>query len=112
VPGKKPLIKATSFGNWKARDEGLGFVATCDRCGGKLTVSGESKLFLVFSDPFMGLDFCPGDNPDLMMNWLSASPNAMPFSSEKLRRNGKERVVEPNDINSGFSCFYFLIMGR
>ena len=63
---KEASDKGHELGDWKPREEGQGFVASCERCGGQLTVSGESKMFLVFSDPFMGLDFCPGDNPDLM----------------------------------------------
>lgn len=63
---KKASDKGHELGAWKPREEGQGFVTTCDRCGGKLTVSGESKMVLVSSDPFMGLDFCPGDNSELM----------------------------------------------
>ena len=63
---KEASDKGHELGDWEPREESQGFVATCDRCGGKLTVSGESKMVLVGSDPFMGLDFCPGDNSELM----------------------------------------------
>ena len=44
---KNTTDKGHELGDWEAREDGQGFVAICDRCGGKLTVSGESKMFLV-----------------------------------------------------------------
>ena len=54
------------LGDWKPEEERARFLAVCDRCGGELTVSGKPKFIAIGADPYMSLDFCPGDDPELM----------------------------------------------
>ena len=39
--------KGHELGEWKQRDARKGNVAICDRCGGKITVSGEPNRILM-----------------------------------------------------------------
>lgn len=63
---KEATKKGHDLGEWKAKEDGKGYRVVCNRCGGELTISGDKKLFLIGADPYMSLDFCPGDNPELM----------------------------------------------
>lgn len=57
--------KGHVLSEWKPLGE-RGYISVCSRCKGKLTILEDPKINLIGSDPFMGLDFCPADDPELM----------------------------------------------
>ena len=93
--------KGHELGDWKPREEGQGFVATCDRCGGKITISGEPNRILVGGlDPYMSLDFCPGNNPELMKaiddEWTSRLADVIGYLLSRRRERMLKDQAESN----------------